>query len=1718
MKTMRKVIFLSYFLIVLLSFACVYPALADVAISYQVIGDTKATAHADITLTWEAGITARVYESNIIIVVMEEGVGASNDSAPDPVLLYEGLSPFVHSGQNLDQNYSYIVEFLDAEGNVTSTEYCHIYTAWLKPPENFVVTRNPDDASVTLTWDQVAEPYAQGYRISSNVGEVIINEVTVTSYTDTPAPKATAAYSISSFDGEDPRNYGQAAVGFCYYLTMVENVTATRTADGAAVLSWDQAPEAYAAGYHIMRSIYNEYQFTSLIDISEVTTTSFVDSTAEKGISYHYTIGSRDGDDPPNYGRFAQTAAYWLSPPANCQATAGDSMVSVTWDQASEPWAAGYHVYQVIGGQPTTLLAEISDVMTTTFTQTDLENGVTYTYAVCTFDTEDPYNLSGYIFVSAKPGTDPTGPPQAPTWWKVIAGDGCVRLLWEKNLERDLNRYVIYRSDTVGGTPVAIGNTILLDYRDANVTNNTTYYYYLTATDTEGLESELSAVREVTPYAVIDQTDPQRVLVVYRDDSTADANKNGVIDTDEIRTYYLEKRGISATNTLAITGIPNTSASWADKYDAVFGPIREKLDQLGPDTIYHIVLIDFPLSMGSGLSTQTLAMNAYNLERETSPISRSSNPLYRYRAQTFRDPAPHFNHAMYTGPQHGVARHAFYYLAAQLNDLTALSQIEGSLYGERYGGHENYLGGYHMLDSRYGTHASVGDIHDTSNPQSPWNLDNYPSTSPYQGGYSYAAMDMKMVTCVRYCDEAGIANYRWHSSGNVIGAAPGEHFEDGTPVRNTMPALSYAGWYNWTYRNVYRWLPGSFYEQVISGSPPAEGARSHGCTFVSAARGEPYTNGVVQPAEYHYYALDGYTYGEAVAYSLPLLNWQNWSSGDPLTCVYKKGKTAQLDIMPPPAPQSYVVNISPGTTEVHASLDTAGREPDLAHWKLAYGTEPGTYTVTIDYDPTGGYWRYKKFTLTGLEPNTTYYYQITVRDPVGNETVAGEEMFTTSAGNRQPLFDYTFAVTAFQGQSIQFLIPSATDPDGELVTYEVNGTLPGGATFDSATRRFSWDIPLDAITPYNLTFTASDATQGVNVRIPLYVFERIENRWVSTGDTDGANPVNWSTGAAPQSGETLIFDPADSTVACVLPAGTYGQILMRDGYTGTLTFSGNTIVTNLKAAAGTLAASSAMRLEVRALIDIGASCTIDQTFAQNVDLKLGYYAGYAFLTYGTIRAKTINFAVGNRLYKKGCLYIHPDCILDPDLSFTRELFTNSHNLTLIVVRSMEDGQQYTLGDEAESSLMRYLDIKDASAQSPGLTVKYSEDKGNNSNITFASSGRPNIDSKTPPDEGVFLEQGQQELFSAQLSDPENDLLHVAWILDGAEVTTEDIQPGETTYTYEAPLVAGRHQVRLEVLDPDGNYATTVWNIEIGGPQNNPPTLNPIGNLTGPEGEWLCPPRITADDVDGDTLTITADNLPSGVRFFEAVSSAGHVEYILRWPAKFVKAGTYANVTFTVSDGNGGTATETITITIDPHATNRPPTLPPIGTFSGNEGEWFAIPRIIATDPDDDDLTITITDFLPGMRFFKTDSRAGYVEYKLRWPDKWVRQGTHIVTFTVSDGKGGTDTKQGTIIINDTGNQQPVLVPAGTFQGHEGVWFSIPKIVATDNDGDTLTITAEGLQSGMRLFPTESRDGYVVYKLRWVDRFVTAGTYTINFTVSDGSGGTDTKQATITITP
>jgi hypothetical protein len=118
--------------------------------------------------------------------------------------------------------------------------------------------------------------------------------------------------------------------------------------------------------------------------------------------------------------------------------------------------------------------------------------------------------------------------------------------------------------------------------------------------------------------------------------------------------------------------------------------------------------------------------------------------------------------------------------------------------------------------------------------------------------------------------------------------------------------------------------------------------------------------------------------------------------------------------------------------------------------------------------------------------------------------------------------------------------------------------------------------------------------------------------------------------------------------------------------------------------------------------------------------------------------------------------------------------------------------------------------------------------------------------------------------------------------------------------------SGINLTGVKISDPSGSpvaFTVTNGSVRI----NNPPVLATIGSRNVDEGMKLAF-TVSASDPDGDYLTYSAVNLPSGASFDPSTRT-------FQWTPDFAQSGTYEDVRFEVSDGIY-TDHENITITVN----------------------------------------------------------------------------------------------------------------------------------------------------------------------------------------------------------
>ncbi len=218
----------------------------------------------------------------------------------------------------------------------------------------------------------------------------------------------------------------------------------------------------------------------------------------------------------------------------------------------------------------------------------------------------------------------------------------------------------------------------------------------------------------------------------------------------------------------------------------------------------------------------------------------------------------------------------------------------------------------------------------------------------------------------------------------------------------------------------------------------------------------------------------------------------------------------------------------------------------------------------------------------------------------------------------------------------------------------------------------------------------------------------------------------------------------------------------------------------------------------------------------------------------------------------------------------------------------EDGQwQTTYGDSGEYTItVTVSDGELTSSQNVLVIVKKKEEA-------------PTIDSFSPTETEVEIDETDSIEFDIQASDLNDDELIYTWKLDGDEVSNEESYLYETTYDD-----AGSHTVKADVYDGT-TVVSQLWSITVNNVNRNPilEKIDPI-NVKETDTVYI---EFDAYDPDGNELTVTISD-PVGD---DAV-----------WETTYDDAGEYT-VTVTVSDGEASVSQD-VKITVE--NVNRPPVI------------------------------------------------------------------------------------------------------------------------------------------------------------------------------------------------
>ncbi len=315
--------------------------------------------------------------------------------------------------------------------------------------------------------------------------------------------------------------------------------------------------------------------------------------------------------------------------------------------------------------------------------------------------------------------------------------------------------------------------------------------------------------------------------------------------------------------------------------------------------------------------------------------------------------------------------------------------------------------------------------------------------------------------------------------------------------------------------------------------------------------------------------------------------------------------------------------------------------------------------------------------------------------------------------------------------------------------------------------------------------------------------------------------------------------------------------------------------------------------------------------------------------------------------------------------------------------------------------------------------------------------------------------------------------------DSLRYTPNDNFNGTDSFTYE-------------ISDDNGGVVTATVNIIVNPINDLPVAVDDIG-ITDEEGTILIDIFVNDTDIDGDTLSISG--FTQGLN--GNVSQEGDS---LRYTPDTNFNGIDSFI-YEIHDGNGGIATATVNITINPIND-----LPIATSDNGvvDEDQTILI-DVLVNDTDIDGDTLSISGFTQGLN--GTVAQEGD---SLRYTPNDNFHGTDNFTYEISDNNGGVVTATVNIIVNPI-NDLPVAVDDIGITDEDGTILIDVLINDTDIDGDTLFIS--GFSYGIN--GTVSQEGD---SLRYTPDANFNGTDSFTYDISDGRGGIATATVNIIINP
>jgi fibronectin type 3 domain-containing protein len=427
-----------------------------------------------VSLSWTASSDAATYNVKRSTTSGSGYVTVGTTTAPTVVFTNSVLG---------GQTYYYVVSAVNGTGESADSSEASATPTFAAPAAPTALNGTPGNNTVGLTW--TAASFADSYNVkrstTSGSGYSTIGTTTspTVAYSDNTAVDGTVYYYVvSAVNGAgEGVNSSEKAIAMPPAIPTGLGATA---GNNSVSLNWTAA--SAASGYRVKRSTTSGSGYVT-VGTTANPTVAYNDPIIG-GQTYYYVVTATNASGESLVSSEVSATPVLVAPaaPATLTATPGNNTVGLTWTAAA--FATSYNVKR-----STTSGAEvtITNVATTSFTDTNAVNGTIYYYVVSALNGAGESADTAEATVTMRPAT--------PTGLGAMPGANQVSLNWTGSSLA--TGYKVKRSTVSGSGYSVIGTTAdpTTTFTDA-IIGGVTYYYVVTATNLSGetvSSSEVSA-------------------------------------------------------------------------------------------------------------------------------------------------------------------------------------------------------------------------------------------------------------------------------------------------------------------------------------------------------------------------------------------------------------------------------------------------------------------------------------------------------------------------------------------------------------------------------------------------------------------------------------------------------------------------------------------------------------------------------------------------------------------------------------------------------------------------------------------------------------------------------------------------------------------------------------------------------------------------------------------------------------------------------------------------------------------------------------------------------------------------------------------------------------------------------------------------------------------------------------------------------------------------